>query len=35
LRAAGRPENAEELFVTAREITVAHRDEYERLVKFK
>jgi glutamyl-tRNA reductase len=35
LRAAGRPENAEELFTKARKITNAHRDEYERLVKFK
>jgi siroheme synthase-like protein len=35
LRAAGRPENAEELFAKAREITAAHRDEYERLVRFQ
>jgi glutamyl-tRNA reductase len=35
LRAAVQPENAEELFAKAREITDAHHDEYERLVKFQ
>jgi siroheme synthase-like protein len=35
LRAAVQPENAEELFAKAREITDAHREEYERLVKFQ
>ena len=35
LRVAVQPENANELFAKAREITDAHRDEYERLVKFQ
>ena len=35
LRAAVQPENADELFTKARGIIDAHRDEYERLVKFK
>lgn len=35
LRAAVQLENAAELFVKAREIISAHRDEYERLVKFQ
>ena len=35
LRAAGQPENADEVFAKARGIIDAHHDEYERLVKFK